>query len=70
MATKIGKRITRAVTKALLERDRAEMRAVDALLSLVESPRRKRRRANVLRHRIATGRVRVRASRRISRRRR
>jgi len=44
MATKIGKQIVRAVTNALRERDRVEMRAVDAVLSLVESPRRKARR--------------------------
>jgi len=43
MATKIGKQIVRAVTNALRERDRVEMRAMDAVLSLVEPPRRKAR---------------------------
>ena len=43
MATKLTKRISRAVTNALEARDRAEMRAMDALLSLVESPRQKSR---------------------------
>ena len=50
MARKPGNPIVRAVTDFLLERDRLEMRAVDALLSAVE-PRRQRpkvarRRAN------------------------
>jgi hypothetical protein len=44
MATKIGKQIVRAVTNALCERDRVEMRAMDAVLSLVESPHRNARR--------------------------
>jgi hypothetical protein len=38
MATKLGNRISRAVTNAIQARDRAEMRAMDAVLSLVESP--------------------------------
>jgi hypothetical protein len=42
MATTLGKRISRSVENALLARDRAEMRAVDALLALVEKPLRKR----------------------------
>ena len=49
MATKMGKQIVRAVTNALRERDRVEMRAMDAILSLVESPRRKGRRAGASR---------------------
>jgi hypothetical protein len=44
MATKIGKKIARTITDALLARDRAEMRAMGALLSLLESPRRRSRR--------------------------
>jgi hypothetical protein len=42
MAPKLGKRIVRAVNDALLDRDRAEMRAVGALLTVIESPRRRR----------------------------
>jgi hypothetical protein len=42
MAPKLGKQIVRAVNDALLERDRAEMRAVDALLAVIEPPRRRR----------------------------
>jgi hypothetical protein len=42
MATKLRKRIARALNDALLKRDRAEMRAVDSLLSLAGSPRRRR----------------------------
>jgi hypothetical protein len=42
MAPKLGKRIVRAVNDALLERDRAEMRAVDALLTVIEPSRRRR----------------------------
>jgi hypothetical protein len=44
MAATLGKRISRAVTNALRARDRAEMRAIDALLSLVESPRKNSKR--------------------------
>ena len=44
MALKLVKRIARAVTNALRARDRAEMQAMDRLLSMVESPHRKRRR--------------------------
>ena len=44
MALKLVKRIARAVTNALRARDRAEMQAMDRLLSVVESPHRKRRR--------------------------
>ena len=40
MASKLGKRIVRAVSNALLERDRAELRVADALLSVIEPPRR------------------------------
>jgi hypothetical protein len=42
MAPKLAKRIVRAVNDALLKRDRAEMRAVEALLTVIESPRRRR----------------------------
>jgi len=41
MAQKLGKRIIRGVHSALLERDRAEMRAVNALLMVMEPPRRR-----------------------------
>jgi len=41
MAPKVGKRIVRALNAALLERDRAELRAVDALLTVIEPPRRR-----------------------------
>ena len=55
MATKIGKQIVRAVTNALRERDRVEMRAMDAVLSLVEPPRRaKSRRRTTARRRTRT----------------
>jgi hypothetical protein len=43
MAPKLGTRIARAVTNALRARDRAEMHAMDILLSVVESPHRQRR---------------------------
>jgi len=49
MVPKLGKRIVRAVNDTLLERDRAEMRAVDALLSVIESPRRHRTKTQRLR---------------------
>jgi hypothetical protein len=42
MAPKLGNRIIRAVNSALLARDRAEMRAVNALLTTIEPPRRRR----------------------------
>lgn len=49
MSSKPGSRIVQAVTRGLLERDRLQLRAVDALLSAVEptkrrpkGPRRKR----------------------------
>ena len=42
MAPKLGKRIVRAVNDALLERDRAELRAAEALLAVIEPPRRRR----------------------------
>jgi hypothetical protein len=45
MATRLGRRISRALTNALQARDRAEMRAVNALLSLVEVPGKPRRRS-------------------------
>jgi hypothetical protein len=41
MATKFRTEIARAVNDALLERDRAEMRAVDRLLTLMKPPRRR-----------------------------
>jgi len=41
MAQKLGKQIIRGVHSALLERDRAEMRAVNALLMVMEPPRRR-----------------------------
>ncbi len=44
MAATLGRQIGKAVANVLHARDRAEMRAVDALLSLVEAPRRKRAR--------------------------
>jgi len=44
MATSIANRISRAVTKALQERDRAEMRAIDTLLSFAGPRRRERTR--------------------------
>jgi hypothetical protein len=43
MAEKLRKRIVKAVGDAMMERDRAEMRAMDALLSVVERPPRRRR---------------------------
>lgn len=42
MAPKLSKRIVRAVNDALLARDRAEMHAVDALLTVIAPPRRRR----------------------------
>jgi hypothetical protein len=42
MAPKLGKRIVRAVNDALLERDRTELRAAEALLAVIERPRRRR----------------------------
>jgi len=41
MAPKVGKRIVRALDEALLERDRTELRAVDALLTVIAPPRRR-----------------------------
>jgi hypothetical protein len=41
---RLRKRITRAVDQALLVRDRVELKAMDALLSTMEAPRRGRRR--------------------------
>jgi hypothetical protein len=41
MATRLGKRIAHTMENALLARDRVEMRAMEALLSLIEAPRRK-----------------------------
>jgi len=43
MAKKLRTRIVKAVTGALRERDRIEMRAMDALLSTIETPKRRRR---------------------------
>jgi hypothetical protein len=43
MAKKLRTRIIKAVTGALGERDRIEMRAMDALLSTIETPKRRRR---------------------------
>ena len=40
MARGLKKRLVRAVTDALTRRDRAEMEAIDALLSLAKPPRR------------------------------
>jgi hypothetical protein len=42
MAPKLGKRIAKAVSGALMKRDQMEMRAVDALLSAIERPRKSR----------------------------
>jgi hypothetical protein len=55
MAPKLRKAIARAVNDALLQRDRAEMRAVDALLSVIEPPPRRRTKT---RRRIVTKRLR------------
>jgi hypothetical protein len=44
MSMKTGKRIVRAATRRLWERDRLQMRAVDALLSAVEPKRRRPKR--------------------------
>src|SRR4029077_1853675 len=41
MATKWRKRIAKAVSHAMMERDRVEVRAMDALLSVIETPRRR-----------------------------
>jgi hypothetical protein len=41
MAPKLKKRVVKAVTNALWKRDQLEMRAVDALLSTVERPRKR-----------------------------
>ena len=60
MATKIGKRIAKAVTNALRERDRAEMRAMDALLSLIETPHGKTSHGGASRRTTGTCRVRTR----------
>jgi hypothetical protein len=38
----VTNRIVRAVTEPLWQRDKLEMRAIDALLSVVESKRRRR----------------------------
>lgn len=46
MAPKLRKRITKAVGDALMERDRMEMRAVEALLSVLEQPQRRRTRTS------------------------
>jgi hypothetical protein len=43
MAQKLRERIVKVVGDALMERDRAEMRAMDAVLSVVERPPRRRR---------------------------
>jgi hypothetical protein len=43
MAQKLKERIVKAVGDAMMERDRAEMRAMDAVLSVVERPPRRRR---------------------------
>ncbi len=53
MATTIGKRILKAVTHAIEAHDRAQMRAVDAVLSFVESPRQTRRRSTTRRRQAA-----------------
>ncbi len=42
MAPRLGRRLVRVVKDALLERDRAEMRAVNALLTVIEPPRHRR----------------------------
>ena len=44
MAKTLRKQISRAIANAIRARDRAEMRAMDAVLSLVESPQKKTRR--------------------------
>ena len=44
MAPKATRRIVRAVTQKLWERDRLQMRAADALLSVVGSKRRRPKR--------------------------
>ena len=62
MATKIGKRVARAVTNVLQERDRIEIRAMDALLSLVESPQQKSHGVKASRRVTPTGRTRNRTS--------
>jgi hypothetical protein len=41
MASKWRKRIAKAVSDAMMERDRMEIRAMDALLSVIEQPRRR-----------------------------
>ena len=43
MAQKLRKRVVRAMTDALLARDRVEMRAINRLLLPFEPPRRRRR---------------------------
>ena len=40
MARGLRKRVVRAMTDALAQRDRVEMEAIDALLSLAKPPRR------------------------------
>jgi hypothetical protein len=48
---RIGKRIGRAITNTLLARDRMELRAMDALLSLIEAPPKKPRHAKARKRR-------------------
>lgn len=62
MAATIGTRIARAVAKGLQQRDRAEMRAVNTVLSLIESPRPKPRRAVASWRTAPTGRPRARTA--------
>jgi hypothetical protein len=42
MGLKLSQRLKRAVNRALLDRDRFEMEAVDALLSPIATPRKRR----------------------------
>jgi hypothetical protein len=42
MGLKLSQRLKRAVSRALLDRDRFEMRAVDALLSPITTPPQRR----------------------------
>jgi hypothetical protein len=57
MAAKLGQQIARVVTDALEARDRAEMRVINGVLSLVESPRRHRTRAATPRRKARNRRV-------------
>jgi len=57
MATRLRKQIARAVANAIRARDRAEIRAMNALLSLVESPHKTSRPPNTRRRKAQRRRI-------------